>query len=405
MNTLRKLGVFALIAVIAVVTFGITPTTNQVAAQDTTTLTLWHSWQNAEADLLDAWVADFEAQNEGITIEARFIPFDDLRSTYTNAVATGEGPDLLIGQADWAGGESEAGTILPLSELIAGTELESNLSEAAWDLMAVQGVRYGVPVTLDGVALYYNRDFIDDDEVPTTFSEMVELGAELTEGEDVGLLFNPGFYQTAGIYFGLGGQLFDPESFGNLWNTDDAAVAFLERHLEVFETNSAMYTGDNALFRNGRAAMIIDGSWNLNTYREDLGDSLGLTLLPEVDEEQPWAPFFGGKGFYVSNISENVEEALAFLTFVTEPDQLAMGAATAGHIPPTSGVPVEDEFIGIFAEQFSLGVALPTVGMDPYWGNLGDAITAVTEGGVDPETAANDAQDIIEEQTGAAEEE
>ncbi|PJF44403.1 MAG: hypothetical protein CUN55_04165 [Phototrophicales bacterium] len=393
MSIIRKLSVFSLVAVLAVVSFGVVPSNQPVAAQDTT-LTIWHSWQDAEADLLETWVENFE-ENSDVTVELRFIPFDDLRTTYENAVATGEGPDLLIGQADWAGPLSSAGLIKPLGDLIADTDLEGHLSEAAWDLMAVAGEPYGVPVTLDGVALYYNRDFIDDDEVPTDFDEMVELGNELTEGDDVGLLFNPGFYHTAGIYFALGGQLFD-EEFNNLWNTDDAAVRYLERHLQVFETNKAMYTGDNVLFRNGQAAMIVDGSWNLNTYREDLGDKLGLALLPEVDGVR-WAPFFGGKGFYISSITDNEEAALEFLTFITSPEQLALGAAIAGHIPPSDAVEVEDPYIATFSQQFALGVALPTQGMDPYWGSLGDAITAVTEGGEDPATAAQAAQEAIEE--------
>jgi maltose-binding protein MalE len=401
MNTLRKLGVLALVAAMAITGFGLAPTSTQpVAAQDTT-LTIWHSWADAEADLLDEWVATFEAQSD-IDVETRFIPFDELRNTYTNAVSTGEGPDMVIGQADWAGGESDAGTILPISDLIAETELEANLTEAAWDLMAVEGTRYGVPVTLDGVALYYNRDFIDDDDVPETFEEMIELGLELTEGDDLGLLFNAGFYQTAGIYFALGGQLFDPASFENLWNTDDAAVEFLQRHLQVYEADNSLVTGDNALFRNGQAAMIIDGSWNLNTYREDLGDSLGLTLLPAVDGE-PWAPFFGGKGFFISNISDNVDAALEFLTFVTSPEQLATGSAVAGHIPPTDAVEVEDPYIATFSQQFALGVALPTVGMDPYWTPLGDAILAVTEGGESPEDAAANAEENILDLAGADE--
>lgn len=401
MNTLRKLGVLALVAVMAVVTFGVAPSTPEpVAAQDTT-ITIWHSWIDSEADLLDAWVEDFEAQSD-IAVETRFIQFDDLRNTYTNAVSTGEGPDLIIGQADWAGGESSAGTILPISDLIAGTQLEANLTEAAWDLMAVQGERYGVPVTLDGVALYYNTDFIDEDEVPETFEEMVELGLELTEGDDIGLIFNPGFYQSAGIYFALGGELFDSETFDNLWNTDAAAVEFLERHLAVYSADNTMVSGDNTKFKNGQAAMIIDGSWNLNTYREDLGDSLGLATLPLVDGE-PWAPFFGGKGFFISNISDNVDASLEFLTFVTSPEQLAQGSAIAGHIPPTDAVEVEDPFIATFSQQFAVGVALPTVGMDPYWTPLGDAINAVTESGVEPAAAADEAEAQITDLQGAAE--
>lgn len=396
MNTFRKLSVLALIAIIAVVALGVSPTREKASAQDTT-IVIWHSWQDAEGDLLDAWVEAFTAVEGNPGVETRFIPFDDLRSTYENAVATGEGPDLLIGQADWAGGLADAGLILPLSEEIADTELESNLTEAAWGLMAYKDVVYGVPVTRDGVSLYYNRDFIEDDEVPTTFEEMVELGAELTEGDDVGLLFNNGFYHSAGIYFGLGGQLFDNDG-NNLWNTDEAAVGYLEAHLAVYEANEAMYTGSNTLFREGRAGMIVDGIWNLGTYRADLGDRLGVALLPDVAEDSPWSPFVGGKGFYVSNITANAEAVLQFLTFVTMGEQLQLGIEIAGHAPPSPNVVFEDELVAQFNAQFELGTPLPTSPlMNNYWGPCGNAITGVTERGESAEDAAAAAQEAIEE--------
>ncbi len=397
MNTFRKLSVFALIAIVAVVGLGM-PAANEAKAQSAD-LVIWHSWQDAEANLIDSQVEMF-IENTGLQVETRFIPFDDLRSRYETAAATGEGPDLLIGQADWAGGFDEAGLALPLNDEIAGTELEANLSEAAWNLMAVDGVRYGVPVTLDGVSLYYNRDFIDDEDIPTTLEELLEVGVELTGDGDLGLIFPNGFYQTAGIYFGLGGQLFDEEG-NNLWNTDDAAVKYLEAHVQAFEASDLIYRGEESLFQDGRAAMSINGSWNLNTYRDALGDRLGVALLPDVAEGMPWRPFFGGKGYYINSSSENIDAAFEFLTFATSAEGLTMGVEIAGHIPPTDAVEVEDELIAGFAAQFARGVPLPTAPeMNAYWGPCGDAIVAVTERGESPEDAAAAAEATIVEALG-----
>lgn len=392
MNTFRKLSIFVLIAIVAVAAVGVVPTQHQAKAQGET-LVIWHAWQDAEKDLLDAWIANYSGD---VSIDARFIPFDDLRSTYETAAATGEGPDLLIGAADWAGGFDAAGIALPLNDVIADTELEANLPESAWNLMGVAGTYYGIPVTLDGVSFYYNLDFIDEDEVPETFEDMLELGVELTGDGDVGLIFNSGFYHTAGIYFGLGGELFDEVEGINLWNTDEAAVRYLELHREVFQASSEIYGGSDTLFTDGRAAMIIEGSWRLGDFRNALGDRLGMALLPDVDGS-PWAPFFGGKGFYV-NPTGNVEVALDFLTYVTSVDGLALGAEIAGHIPPTDAVEVDDPYIANFAAQFALGVPLPTSPMmNAYWGNVGDAITGVTERGEAPEAAAAAAQALIEQ--------
>jgi maltose-binding protein MalE len=344
--------------------------------------------------LLDTWVANFTEANEGIEVETVFVPFDDLRATYENAAATGEGPDLLIGQADWAGPLSEAGLIMPVDDLVAETDLDTQLTEAAWGTMSYAGERYGIPVTLDGVALYYNSDIIDADDIPTDLEELLEVAAELTEGDDVGLMFNNGFYHSAGIYFALGGELFDEEG-SNLWNESDAAEAYLEIHQMIFEEYPEFITGDNSLFQEGRAAMIVDGQWNLGTYTESLGDSLGVARLPEIDGE-PWSPFVGGKGFYVNSTTENVDNALAFLTYVTSAEGLTLGAEIASHVPTGEGIEVENENIGIFSEQLSGGTPLPTSPtMGAYWNPVQEAITAVTEGGEEPAAAAEAATENI----------
>jgi maltose-binding protein MalE/uncharacterized surface protein with fasciclin (FAS1) repeats len=390
MNVFRKISILMLIIVVAVTTFGLAPQ-QEVDAQGGS-LVVWHAWQDAEKDLLDTWVANFTAEND-VEIETRFVPFDDLRATYESAAATGEGPDLLIGQADWAGGLADAGLILPIDDAIAGSDLDAQVSEAAWGTMAYQGSRYGTPVTLDGVSLFYNSDLIDEEDVPEDIEDLIAVGIELTEGDDVGLLFNNGFYHSAGIYFALGGQLFD-ENGANLWNTDDAAVAYLQGHQDIFTFAPNLINGDNSLFREGRAAMIVDGVWNLNTYREDLGDSLGVALLPDVDGEA-WSPFVGGKGFYVNSTTENIDEAVAFLTYVTG-DGAALGAEIAGHVPTNPNVELSDPLIATFAEQFSIGTPLPTdPAMGAYWEPLGAAITAVTEGGEDVEDAAAAAEATI----------
>jgi maltose-binding protein MalE len=394
MNALRKLSFVMLIAIVAVAAFGVQPNRG-VEAQEGS-LTLWHSWRDAEADLLETWVANFTEANEGVEIEARYVPFDDLRATYENAAATGEGPDLVIGQADWAGPLSEAGLIMPIDDMVADTDLDTQLTEAAWGTMSFAGERYGVPVTLDGVALYYNSDIIDPDDVPEDLEELLEVAAELTEGDDVGLMFNNGFYQSAGIYFALGGELFN-EDGENLWNEGDAAEAYLDLHKMIFENYPEFITSDNALFQEGRAAMILEGSWNLGTFTEALGDSLGVALLPEVDGE-PWSPFVGGKGFYVNATTENVDTALAFLTYVTSPEGLTLGAEIANHIPTGEGVEVENENIAVFSEQLSGGTPLPTSpAMGAYWNPVGDAITSVTQGGEESAAAAEAAtEDILD---------
>ncbi|MCB9437026.1 MAG: extracellular solute-binding protein [Anaerolineales bacterium] len=392
MNTFHKLGFVLLIFMITLATLGLAPTSRSVQAQGET-LTIWHSWQGAEQELLDTWIANYTGD---VTLNTRFIYFDDLQAAYQGQLEAGAGPDLVLGAPDWAQDFRDSQSALALNAVIAGTPLEANLPASSWELMAAEGDYYGIPVSLDGVALYYNRDILPDDEVPTTFDEMLEIGVERTTNEIVGLIFDRSFYTSAGMYLALGGQLFDPITGANLWNSNGAAVRFLELHREVFQASDEIYGGAATRFSNGQAAMIIDGSWQLADYQAALGDRLGIALLPDIDGN-PWQPYINVQGFYV-NPNGKVEAALAFMTYVTSTDNLLLVNKIAGLVPPVEEGVIDDPSLDQLAAQFANGVPLPTVPiMTTYMNTIDEAITATTEGAQTPEDAAGAAQATLEE--------
>lgn len=396
MNTFHKLGFVLLIFVVALTTLGLAPTQRSVQAQGET-LIIWHSWQGAEQELLDTWIANYTGD---VTINTRFIYAEDLQATYQGQLEAGAGPDLVLGTPDWAQDFRNTPNALALTAVIAGTQLEANLPASSWELMAAEGDYYGIPVSLDGVALYYNRDILPDDEVPTTFDEMLEIGVERTTDETVGLIFDRSFYTSAGMYFALGGQLFDPATGANLWNSSGAAVRFLELHREVFQASDEIYGGAATRFTNGQAAMIIDGSWQLADYQAALGDRLGIALLPDIDGN-PWQPFINVQGFYV-NPNGKVEASLAFMTHVTSPENLLLANEIAGLVPPVEAGTIDDPNLDQLVTQFTNGVPLPTATiMTAYMTAIDEAIIATTEGAQTPEDAAGAAQATLEEAVGA----
>lgn len=396
MNTFHKLGFVLLIFMIALTTLGLAPTQRSVQAQGET-LTIWHSWQGAEQEVLDTWIANYTGD---VTINTRFIYAEDLQATYQGQLEAGAGPDLVLGTPDWAQAFRNTPNALALTAVIAGTQLEANLPASSWELMAAEGDYYGIPVSLDGVALYYNRDLLPDDEVPATFDEMLEIGVERTTDETVGLIFDRSFYTSAGMYFALGGQLFDSTTGANLWNTNGAAVRFLELHREVFQASDEIYGGAATRFTNGQAAMIIDGSWQLVDYQAALGDRLGIALLPDIDGN-PWQPFINVQGFYV-NPNGKVEASLAFMTHVTSPENLLLANEIAGLVPPVEAGTIDDPNLDQLVTQFTNGVPFPTATiMTAYMTAIDEAIIATTEGAQTPEDAAGAAQATLEEAVSA----
>ncbi len=87
----------------------ITPIPTQVQSVN---LTLWHSWLGLDAQLLDTWIADFEASHPGVQISAKYIG-GDLRTQFTPGAQSDQKPDIFIGASTWVGGLADAQLIVP----------------------------------------------------------------------------------------------------------------------------------------------------------------------------------------------------------------------------------------------------------------------------------------------------
>jgi arabinogalactan oligomer/maltooligosaccharide transport system substrate-binding protein len=103
--------------------------------------------------------------------------------------------------------------------------------------------------------------------------------------------------------------------------------------------------------------MIVDGVWTLPTYREALGDALGVTLLPYVPEMGSWPePVLGTSVSLMppSIPDEERELALTFALFLTE-DAIQRQIVELGQaVPVNTGIPVEDAQLNVFLKQATI---------------------------------------------------
>ncbi len=364
-------------------------------AQDPTVITIWHGWQEAEAELLEEWIDAFTEANPEIEIDTLYVPFDDLQPRFQTAASTGEGADIIIGPNDRLGSLANAGLLAALDEYI-DEDLMGQVSETGWQAVTFGGSIYGIPESAKSVALFYNIDIIDI--APETWEEMLEFAGEAQGGDVEGMTFNTGFYQTVGIFYALGGQLMDDEGY-SMVTEGDAGVQYLQALQDVFNDDRVLIEGGNDLFREGLAGMIVDGVWNLGTYRDQLGSAVEVAVLPKIGDA-PWAPFTGMESFMFNvNASEDVVKAgVEFMRYVTSVEGQEMAVEVAGHVPVNPAVEPDDAGIATFIKQGAIGTPFPNAPeMSAFWEPMADAITAVTEGGEDPAEALAAAAEVVDE--------
>jgi arabinogalactan oligomer / maltooligosaccharide transport system substrate-binding protein len=88
------------------------------------------------------------------------------------------------------------------------------------------------------------------------------------------------------------------------------------------------YDGADTLFKEGQAAMIINGDWSLGDYRELLGDDLGVAPIPQVSATGEWPqPFTSGSYYMIPQDvpEEKIPTIVDFINWSTnEENQLEM---------------------------------------------------------------------------------
>jgi arabinogalactan oligomer/maltooligosaccharide transport system substrate-binding protein len=357
------------------------------------TITVWHGFTGAEADTLTTAISNFEAANPGITITTLAVPFDQLQNKFTTEASTGGGPDVFFGPKDWIGTLADANLIAPLDDLSSQLGL-GNLVQGAVDANKYKGNVYALPDSSDLMALWYNKQVLPNP--PTTSDELI------ADAATVGLAFNYGFYQAAGIIFAEGGQLFD-SSQKCILDQGTGTVDALKWMLTLYSSPGVQSdtNGSNldALFKGGKVGMIFNGEWATGDYAAALGAE-NLAIAPPITfpSGKTFAPFGGVKNVYLSANSTGAakDAAVKFMAFFGQPDTQLLFSQKAGYIPTNPNTQVTDPVVEGFIKQSQSTTYFPNEPeMGAVWTPAGDMITKVLTAGVDPATAVTDAVTTI----------
>jgi ABC-type glycerol-3-phosphate transport system substrate-binding protein len=345
----------------------------------TTSITFWHYWTD-RADVLQA-LADQYQEETGVEVKLELVPGDAIGQKFQAAAQADKLPDI---SASWEpAGEVLAayandGQLQNLSDLDGADDWFARFESATvegisypadnqWD---VAPGAYLVPFDTNNMQFLYNKDLFDQagiTEVPTTMDEFVEAG-EMLRAADI----QP---------FITGFASWPLESMATMYvnnaipqETRDAAYAGEGRYdtqewedfLGIFQTLAEKgvfadgivgydMPAAETLFASGQVGMIFDGSWALGVFNQTNPDftNYGVFLPPSLGDQELRIPGGVGSTAFVVGSSPNVDEAAAFLKWLTDAPQQKTYAESSFNIPANREVASElelDENIAAFAE-------------------------------------------------------
>lgn len=360
-------------------------------------ITLWTKEGEVDGGLqyVQGLADAYTAANPNVTFEVVNKEVETLREDFQTASLAGNAPDLLWTVSDHAGPFVAADLIQPVDGMVDLTAYVESVMQ--------NGKTWAVPISSGNhLMLLYNKDLIAT--APKDTDELMALAG--TFGADIyPLVFNQTEpFWLAPLLGGFGGKVFADDGVTPTLNTPEM-VNTLQFMADIKAAGIIPAEGDyntsDTLFKEGKAAMIINGDWSLGGYQEVFGDKLGVAPIPMIKSTGKYpAPYTSGVYFMVPKAltGAKLEAVKDFMKFVTnEANQLAM-VDTLKRLPGlrvalTNEKIAGDPILSGSAAQMSYGTPMPTVlEMRCNWDSMKPELIAVLAGTTSPADAAKNMQ-------------
>ena len=352
-------------------------------------------------------IKDIEAGVPDVRIERRSFPFAELERQITLGAISGDLPDLAI--VDNVSMNTLGGSRL-LADLTARVEKwgqGDQYYKGPWDGCQVGGKTLGIPNNSNCLALYCNTRMLRAAgvEPPTTWDELAAAAQKLTSGDRYGLALSAikteeGVFQFLPFLWQAGGDLDTFRTYGA------TALAFQDELIakgSLSEQCVGWTQQDvNTRFLNQRAAMQINGPWQIPTLKKADFD-WDVVALPRDKEA---ATCLGGENWVVMASSKHIDKAWEVLEYTQRPSVLVPYLVSFGELPARKdladrGSWASDPALRLFLSQ------LPLARPRQYGAHyaeasqaVGEAQQAVLTGSASPSAAARTAAGKIDKALG-----
>src|SRR5690606_38732112 len=186
---------------------------------DAGTLTILDHYNNEPDKTLVQESLDARAEEVGVEIERETVPGADLIQTVLQRAQSKTMPDVLMLDNPDVQEIAATGGLTPLSTFDIDT---SPFTQSILDAATYEGEVYGLGPAVNTLGLFYNVDVLEEAgiEPPTTWDELKESAAALTEGDQYGVAFSAiadyeGAWQFLPFMWTNGGEetdLYSPEN-------------------------------------------------------------------------------------------------------------------------------------------------------------------------------------------------
>ena len=270
------------------------------------------------------------------------------------ALETGNAPDIgCCNAGSHLQSIVESGKVLDLTTFYEEYGWFDKLPKKFVEACTIDGKIYAVPLSIDGVGMYYNKDIFEKLglSVPQTWAEFENI---LTAVKDAGYYANalglaagwPSAYQASQYgYIAAGSEYLACMKGEKSWLESENTKLALEKYATIGReySNPDVVAIDqdqaNELFYAGMTAMTLNGSAFINVIKAaDPDFEVGFFVVPPINPQSDITAF-GGEGDTMFVYSEgNIEGAIDYINWWLSEDGVSAGLKIGNIVPMVLGV-------------------------------------------------------------------
>ena len=308
--------------------------------------------------VLQALVDEYEAANEGVSVEIVSLPWGSAFEKLATMVAGGDIPDVVEMPDRWAALYAGSGQLAPLGARVADWAHGGTLTEKTVQMGSQAGDFYMIPYGFYLRAMFYNKKLLAEagvDSPPATMEEFMAASAAVSE------LDGKSGYCLRGGPGGLNGWVMMAAAMNgtNAFFTEDGksrmnepgSVAGIQYLLDIYQNGYAprdsVSWGFNEIvagFYSGTCAFLDQDPDALIAVAERMpAEDFAVMPMP-VGPSGKAFPTIGFAGWSMFEASAHKDESFELIAHLSAPEANAAWAKRVGVIPIHQGADQDPHF-------------------------------------------------------------
>ncbi|MBI3232288.1 MAG: sugar ABC transporter substrate-binding protein [Candidatus Doudnabacteria bacterium] len=413
-----------ILAIVVAVSSGSKHSTNNLPTGPVV-LTFWKTFEDSQN--MQALFEAYRQKHPNVEIVYTKKNIENYEKDLLNALASGTGPDIFSINNAWLPGYLDK--IAPVDEkAFSIKEYKDAFVDTAVEDFTEGGKIYGVPLSVDSLALYYNKDLLGTAGIAVPAKTWQELSDQVKQ---VTLKDSKGYFTRSAVPLGLSQNInrgvdiyylfmlqlgFKPDglksNFGSLSQTIqkgeqtfapardalDFYTSFANPKSTNYNWNSRSDYSIDA-FVNGRSAYLYSYAYTQGTILQKAPNMrFDVAPAPQFSLDDPAVNFSNYWGEVVSKQSKNQAVAWDFLKFITSKE--ALDKYYAVHKQPASRkdlieLQIQDPDIGVFAAANLTAHSFDRPEQNKFDSIIGQVIDSVVLKGVSLDEAVSRAEQQV----------